>query len=116
MQNHLTVAEIDRATLGIDADHLSRAGRTMPRESFAHLVERLFAMPIPEAQVDGRRVLVANKLLMPVSTAIDLLQCVVGPPRIKRPIGCWVQRDGRWAPIRVRYAEKIRVIRDYKVD
>jgi hypothetical protein len=101
----VTATVLNQSTLAIDGDQLAQVGQYMDRQNFAHLVERLFAMPIEEVKIEGHRALRCNKLLMPVDTAIDLMQALVGPAKIARPIRCWVCRPGssRWESVKVRY-------------
>lgn len=105
MREDVTATVLNQSTLAIDGDQLAQIGQVMDRQSFAHLVERLFAVPVEELRIEGHRALRCNKLLMPVETAIDLMQALVGPAKIARPIRCWVCRPGSstWSRVRVRY-------------
>jgi len=113
VRNHLTVAQVNAATLGVDADQIRQLGHRMAPSSFGHLTERLFVLPVDERVVQGERIFVVNRHAMTNSTAIDLLQCLVGPAKLGKPIRCWLQAGGRWNRISVEHRTVTRVVTEY---
>ena len=113
MRNQLTAQEVNAATLAVDANQIRQLGTRMHPSSFAHLIERLFTLPLEETQVEGKRVFIANNLKMTVDTCVDFLQLIVGPVKLGVPVRCWIRRGGAWSRISVKQREEIRIVSEY---
>lgn len=113
MRNNLTPAEVNAATLGIDSLQMLQLGHRMEPSSFAHLSERLFKLPVESTTVDGQRIFIANNVMMGIDTAVDFLQCIVGPSKLGKPIRCWLKRGDRWSRITVEHREIVRHVTEY---
>lgn len=113
MRNQLTADEVNAATLAVDADQIRQLGTRMYPSSFAHLIERLFTLPLEETRVEGQPVFIANNLKMTVDTCVDFLQLIVGPAKLGKPIRCWLRRGGGWSRISVKQREVTHIVSEY---
>lgn len=117
MPNHLTSAELNAATLAVDAAQIREIGRRMAPESFAFLCQRLFKLPLHAVLID-RECFVCSAC-EDVGATIDLLQILVGPAKIGKPVACWIREKGagpeQWRPIRVQKRIRAVTVREYHV-
>lgn len=117
MPDDLTSQQVNTATMAVSRIDLTEIATKMPQESFAFLCEMLFTVPTTHVQIGGEPYVVRNNPNITNDAAIDLLQVVIGPGKIKRPVRCFLalSEGALWRPITLRKRVVTRVIRDYHV-
>lgn len=117
MRDDLTSQQVNTATMAVSRMDLTAVAAKMPQESFAFLCEILFAVPTTHVQIGGEPYVVRNNPEITNDAAIDLLQVVIGPGKIQRPVRCFLAllEGSIWRPVSLRKRVVTRVIRDYYV-
>lgn len=115
MQDDITSQAINAATLAVDTAQLRTIAARMPIESFAFLCNQLFKGKAQHVMIDEDCVICDGPLEN--GTKIDLLQGLIGPGKLGKPVTCWIlEPNGScWRPISLRKRITTRVTREFHV-
>lgn len=116
MPTNVRPDEVNTATLAIHVEDLALVGCNMPPESFKHLLDLLVKHPAERHTIEGAIYVQRNGPLSN-SQAIDLLQAVIGPAKIQRPVKCCLRFPNGviWQPIGLKKPVRARTVKEFHV-